>query len=282
VESASLYQYAAGVAIGAVDPSGLATIIACSGINSDDNYVKGWLESEEYAVDEGASRQSSCHARDVNRLSSGFVSHPFSSVTLNEEAEAQARSRPMPSRCRADGRPIKLEVVMVSPKTNLTPAACGLRGDGRHGSPPTADWKSDCCDVRFTVIDDPMDAVPNQGIGEDIARGRQDHWDGYGEVFRVDNIRCGCGDYNDVPFARHDFGNFLRPCPLPLLQLKKYDGPYGPSSHWARDGRRIAVGRILDDAIQRAGGDGTVIVCHSQGCNLAMRQLRNLCECPKK
>ena len=276
VDGMALYEYTAGIAIAVADPTGLATIGACSGINMRGrNYVADWLDDNDYTIDERFLLASTCHAGNGS-ICQGYVVHPLSRVTLDEEAERLGSTARMPSLCRADGQRAKLEIVMVSPKTNETPMDAGLKGSAGDG------WTADCCDIRFTIVDDPKDDVPNQSVFDDFARGRQPLWDRYGNAIRVDNVRCCdcCSSYQDGLFARHDFFNFLG-CPRGTLRLEKLADPW-PSSRWVRDGGQVSVRSLIDSAAERAGNDGTVIVCHSQGCNILMNQLQNLCGCSKK
>jgi hypothetical protein len=154
---------------------------------------------------------------------------------------------------------------------NVTPGLCGkhilvLLVAPKTHTPPLV---PSCCanNVTIDVYWSPYDTVPNQSIFG--SQGGYDYWSGYGTVYTVNP--------GSFLFWNHNFSRFFGN-PTPLMP-----NPVPPPT---RGGERlmwspyVALGKdipslnsVIQNAMAPTSGYDDLWVCHSQGCNIAMRLL---------
>ena len=181
----------------------------------------------------------------MHYLRGGWVGTPLSEEQLDGEAENKANNAnycPAKVLCKK-----KICVVMVAPKTH-TPLP-----------------KTGCCkNIKVVTFWNPYDPVPNQGVKRQWES--QEYWGQYGTAYPV-NSRPGNGQNG------HAFEPYLRTNPLfgMTADSNPLDAPkgYSPSGENAPNPLDVIRGFKKTCDI--------TIVCHSQGCNIAMHLLEKGC-----
>jgi len=241
------YAFITNDAEDAIDILGYGKLWTASGIG---NYE--YPDFHDYVGDElGKAGIHSDHSErselgvGLHYLRGGWVGSPFSEEQLDAEAVRKAEDARYCSAKSLCNK--KICVVMVAPKTH-TPLP-----------------KNGCCkNIRVVTFWNPYDPVPNQGVKRRWES--QQFWEQYGTAYPV-NSRPGRGKNG------HAFEPYLRPNPLYNMTADSnpLDVPkgYSPSGDNAPDPLNVIrdFKRTCD----------ITIVCHSQGCNIAMHLLKKGC-----
>jgi hypothetical protein len=231
----------------AIDLLGFGQVWTSSGIG---NYVGG--EYHDYVGD--ALNDNGIHSDHSERsdlgvglhyLRGGWVGGPFSEEQLDAEAVRKAedaRYCPANSLCKK-----KICVVMIAPKTH-TPLP-----------------KNRCCkDIKVVTFWNPYDPVPNQGLKR--TRESQNFWEQYGTAYAVNSQpKKKDGNHTYEPFLNSN----------PLYDMDANSDPLDTPSGYRPSGRKAP--NPLDVIRGFKNKCDITIVCHSQGCNIAMQLLRKGC-----
>ncbi len=244
----NLYGFVGNDGIDAIDLLGFGKIWTSSGIGNyagDDfhDYVGDALNDNGIHSDHG---ERSDLGVGLHYLRGGWVGGPFSEEQLDSEATRKAedaRYCPAKSLCKK-----KICVVMVAPKTH-TPLP-----------------KTGCCrNIQVVTFWNPYDPVPNQGVKRETES--QAFWEQYGTAYPV-NSRPGAKEGNGHAFTPYMKANPIYANPDSFNPLDTPQ-PLKPSGKNAPD--------PLDVIREFKKTCDITIVCHSQGCNIAMQLLRKGC-----
>ncbi len=183
------------------------------------------------------------------------VMNANSTGILNDEAKATAATRKPGEFCKGDGKKAVTRVLMISPKT---------------GTPPPQ--KSCCCDIQTEVYWDPQDGVPNQGLN--LMQNESNAF--WGQFGHVNTVQTQPQNPN-VAHARHALDGFLHNNMIleeehGFTDLGEYVAGYNPTYNLAPDPRSHFDNWKNDPNVDR------ILVCHSQGCNIAMHMLGQVCQ----
>ena len=241
------YAFIKNDAEDAIDVLGYGQLWTASGIG---NYTGGEFHDyvgealKDAGINSDHSERSYLGA-NLHYLDSGWVGTPWSEEQLDREAENKARDA---NYCPAAGLCKKrICVVMVAPKTH-TPLP-----------------KNGCCkNINVVTFWNPYDPVPNQGVKRRWES--QQFWEKYGTAYPV-NSRPGKGQ------SGHDFFPYLRATPLYNMTADSnpLDVPKGYRLTGVDSPDPLEVIRDFKRTCD------ITIVCHSQGCNIAMHLLQKGC-----
>ena len=215
------------------------TISGINGLNgSPSNYLSGYANLRPWLNS------------SLNGL--GVAGDPKS--RLDAEASSMADDFKSGQLC-SGGNPKTIRILMIAPKTGTRP------------NPDPC-----CCKVRIDILYDPYDKVPNQ---EPLQQAEgQDYWNdfaiGGGNVVPVDLPGRLSHDRLAGP---DDPISIYMPGPRPPRNDKRPDAPVG--MNWIPSGTTTSV----NDWINAANADmpDHKFICHSQGCNILMNVLNQIC-----
>lgn len=241
---------------GGLDPSGLAVeAIAIAGINNGGrNYVRNWMKT----IIPGTIHDIKSDLALGDLLLS-------SEEKLDKEAADKA-----PELGKICGNDPSLHILMLAPKT---------------ATPPPANTQ---CKLNITVLWNPLDPTPNQGLFG--AKESQQFWQQWGgnQTYAVRPRDPSGHAWVDGHLIPPDYND-------PLVELNQSPvrvsaGPrHGPRSRprreigiWGPTGRMFNSADMIT-AMHASAQDGEyVVVCHSQGCNILMAGLNAVCTAGKK
>ena len=200
---------------------------------------------------------TSCVYRRSSRDEYRSVLNLMSEAILNQEAAGYARQQLNESQlcCK------KIRVLMFAPKTTTRPL------------------RKSCCDFQAVVYWSPQDNVPNQRPRLFCNRESEGYWAQWGTVHTVDTRRRRAPGY----FGAHALGAFIGENPsYQGTRLRRSMGPPhrggGVMTREPRPtGRNAPDPRVYLNKWKNESSVDIVVVCHSQGCNVAMQVLNRGC-----
>jgi len=257
----NLYGFATNSPLNQGDYLGLAKLWTFSGVNSlnlknfkIEDYVNMYFQGRGMTVNKSFPSQSGILPFPYLVWNGKFVLTPLSEWQLNREADARirdAQNEQDSSECQKGGLCCKnIKMLMVAPKT--------------HTYLP----QKSCCKISTEVYWSPYDPVPNQGL---FHIETEQFWQQYGNVHTVDN--------NGIAVGAHKFENYMKDNPIIENKTVTVRGEAFEEieeSRWLENGSApnplSYVKQWMSD-----GQTDYVFVCHSQGCNIAMRLLNQVC-----
>jgi len=254
----NLYAFVGNNPVDRVDPLGLIELWTFSGVNNWDpreqagqgayiDYVGRELSRRGFPPAHSIMSHSGSSIRHDLFGKGSFIGVPWSERILDKEADARIASLGCGSWCCKT-----IKVLMLAPKTDTQPP------------------RSSCCNIEVEVYWNPYDPVPNQRL---LQFESDRFWSRFGRAWAVNT---GAG---------HDFVPFVDSIPDPLVSLQQnqmdYFGEDGDTTlefrEWLPTGNLAPLPlETLQNWIHAPSVD-YVFVCHSQGCNIAMRLLGRVC-----
>ncbi len=244
-----MYGFVRNRPIHSIDVLGQGELWTISGIESVnkqgdlDDYVARHLRSEGYNVNRDEHSDLGTGKKFIYPGGPGFVGYPWSESVLDSEARKRAKHC-----CKTEGSLCgkKICVVMIAPKTD------------------TKMPESPCCNIEIKTWYNPYDWVPNQGVGNSPEF--QKHWGQYGDAYPVDSQPK---DGNST----HTYEDYMDSNPMydPDWQPNPLDGPQS----WPKSGKTAP--NPMDVIKDFTGRCDITIVCHSQGCNIALETIKRGC-----
>jgi hypothetical protein len=171
-----------------------------------------------------------------------YVGVPWSESVLDSEA------RKYTNQCckRASYCGSKFKILMISPKTDTRPPPGG-----------------GCCNIEIVTYWNPYDGVPNQGLGNHDSEA---YWREWGAVHTV-NTGIGIKD-------GHSFDRYFGENPI----LEGVIDPMVFPKGYVPAGKNAPNPTTYLDKWSRDGSVDVIAVCHSQGCNILMHFLGEICQ----
>lgn len=257
-----LYVYCANNSLEWVDAFGLQDFYVFSGVrpgawSSSANYMQQLAHqaglptpvnasyNPAYPPSLGAPVSNHPSRSDTTMLPDMLPVFPFSELILNAEASEKAAQAFRPAQFCGNTRR-KIKVLMIAPKT-------------------TADNPSSrCCDIEIRVLYDPRDIVPNLAL----YRGTQRDWSQIINGGSVVPVNLAGGTHHsvsplDTPYSVARRETILEPGVGRLFSWRQ-----GPST--------VTPQTILRDWLADHSNH-SVMLCHSQGCNILMHGLARAC-----